>query len=147
MDQIYYIKYLTHCHHCVEKNTIHQITTMLSICKYVLFPGHNHLLITGADDTSLKLSPLLFWLAHSFFIIIFIYYSLSLPLSPNSTITFTPLPSCSIEHSPTLYSQVTGEKAYVESKIFPHLLLLCSISYACFSSLTINQHFINSNKT
>ena len=28
------------------------------------------------------------------------------------------------------------------SKIFPHILLLCSISYSCFNGLTINQDFI-----
>ena len=44
--------------------------------------------------------------------------------------------------SPTLYSQITGKYASVESKIFPHLLFLCSISYSCFNGLTINQHFI-----
>ena len=45
-------------------------------------------------------------------------------------------------HSPTLYSQITGKYVSVESKIFPHILLLCSISYSCFNGLTINQHFI-----
>ena len=30
---------------------------MLSTSKIVLFPGHNHLLPTGADDRSLSLSP------------------------------------------------------------------------------------------
>ena len=45
-------------------------------------------------------------------------------------------------NSPTLYSQITGKYVSVESKIFPHILLLCSISYSCFSGLTINQHFI-----
>ena len=48
---------------------------------------------------------------------------------------------CTI-YSPTLYSQITGKYASVESKIFPHILLLCSISYSCFNGLTINQHFI-----
>ena len=33
--------------HCT---TIHQLTTMLSTAKNVLFSGHNHLLATGADD-------------------------------------------------------------------------------------------------
>ena len=47
-----------------------------------------------------------------------------------------------IMNSPTLYSQITGKYASVESKIFPHILLLCSISYSCFNGLTINQHFI-----
>ena len=32
---------------------IHQLTTMLSTSKNVLFPGHNHLLTTGADDLTL----------------------------------------------------------------------------------------------
>ena len=45
-------------------------------------------------------------------------------------------------HSPTLYSQITGKYTSVESKIFPHTLLLCSISYSCVNGLTINQHFI-----
>ena len=30
---------------------------MLATSKNVLFPGHNHLLTTGADDPTLKLSP------------------------------------------------------------------------------------------
>ena len=46
------------------------------------------------------------------------------------------------DNSPTLYSQITGKYASVESKIFPHILLLCSICYSCFNGLTINQHFI-----
>ena len=33
--------------------TIHQVTTMLANSKNVPFPGHNHLLTTGIDDTSL----------------------------------------------------------------------------------------------
>ena len=45
-------------------------------------------------------------------------------------------------HSPTLYSKITGEYASLGSKIFPHILLLCSISYSCDNGLTINQHFI-----
>ena len=40
-------------HITTQKNTIHQLTTMLSTFKNVLFPGHNHLLTTGADDPSL----------------------------------------------------------------------------------------------
>ena len=36
-----------------KKATIHQQTTMLSTSKNVPFPGHNHLLTTGADDPSL----------------------------------------------------------------------------------------------
>ena len=40
--------------HSLGKNaTIHQLTTMLSTSKNVLFPGHNNLLTTGADDHSL----------------------------------------------------------------------------------------------
>ena len=36
-----------------EKATIHQLTTMLAISKNVLFSGHNHLLTTASDDSSL----------------------------------------------------------------------------------------------
>ena len=36
-----------------QKATIHQVTTMLATSKNVLFLGHNHLLITSADDPSL----------------------------------------------------------------------------------------------
>ena len=36
-----------------QKATIHQVTTMLATSKNVLFPGHNHLQTTGADDPSL----------------------------------------------------------------------------------------------
>ena len=36
-----------------KKATIHQVTTMLATSENVLFPGHNHLLTTGTDDTSL----------------------------------------------------------------------------------------------
>ena len=36
-----------------KKATIRQQTTMLSTSKNVLFPGHNHLLTTIADDPSL----------------------------------------------------------------------------------------------
>ena len=32
---------------------MHQLTTMLATSKKVLFPGHNHLLTTGADDFTL----------------------------------------------------------------------------------------------
>ena len=39
-----------------NKTTIHQVTAMLATSKNVLFPGHNHLLATGFDDLSLKLS-------------------------------------------------------------------------------------------
>ena len=35
--------------HC-KKATLHQVATMLASSKSVLFPGHNHLLITGTDD-------------------------------------------------------------------------------------------------
>ena len=34
-----------------KKATIHQVTTMLATSKNVLFPGHNHLLTTGTDDS------------------------------------------------------------------------------------------------
>ena len=40
-----------------KKAIIHQLTTMLSTLKNVLFPGHSHLLTTGAADPSLWLSP------------------------------------------------------------------------------------------
>ena len=33
--------------------TIHQVTTMLATSKNILFPGHNHLLTTGANDPTL----------------------------------------------------------------------------------------------
>ena len=36
-----------------KKATIHQETTVLATSKNVLFLGHNHLLNTGADDSSL----------------------------------------------------------------------------------------------
>ena len=36
-----------------EKATVHQVTAMLSTSKYALYPDHNHLLTTGADDPSL----------------------------------------------------------------------------------------------
>ena len=36
-----------------QKVTIHQVTTMLTTSKNVLFPGHNHLLTTGTDDPTL----------------------------------------------------------------------------------------------
>ena len=36
-----------------KKDTIHQVTTKLATPKNVLFPGHNHLLTTSADDHSL----------------------------------------------------------------------------------------------
>ena len=36
-----------------KKATIHQLTTMLSTDKNVLFLGHNHLLTTGAADPTL----------------------------------------------------------------------------------------------
>ena len=40
------------CLHCVKKDTIHKVTTMLATSKGVLFPGHEHLLTTGIDDPS-----------------------------------------------------------------------------------------------
>ena len=36
-----------------KKATIHQVTTMVATSKNVLFPGHNRLLTTGADDPTL----------------------------------------------------------------------------------------------
>ena len=39
--------------HSAKKATIHQVTTMLGTSKHVLFPGHNHMLTTGADDLTL----------------------------------------------------------------------------------------------
>ena len=36
-----------------KKAIIHQVSTMLATSKNVLFPGHNHLLITGTDDLTL----------------------------------------------------------------------------------------------
>ena len=36
-----------------KKATIHQITTMLATSNNVLFQGHNHLLTTSTDDSSL----------------------------------------------------------------------------------------------
>ena len=42
----------------LHKNaTIHQVTTMLSTAKNVLFLGHNHLLTTSTDEPTLSLSP------------------------------------------------------------------------------------------
>ena len=43
--------------HWAKKATIHQVTTMLATFKHALFPGHNHLLTTSADDPSLWISP------------------------------------------------------------------------------------------
>ena len=37
----------------VQKATSHQVTTMLATSKNVLFTGHNHLLSTGTDDSTL----------------------------------------------------------------------------------------------
>ena len=36
-----------------KKATIYHVTTMLATSKNVSFPGHNHLLTTGADDPTL----------------------------------------------------------------------------------------------
>ena len=36
-----------------KKATIHQVTTMLTTSRNVLFPGYNHLLTIGTDDPSL----------------------------------------------------------------------------------------------
>ena len=38
---------------CAKKATIHQLTKMLATSKNVLFPAHDHLLTTGANDPSL----------------------------------------------------------------------------------------------
>ena len=40
-----------------KKATIHQVATMLATSKNVLFPSHNHMLATCADDRSHWLSP------------------------------------------------------------------------------------------
>ena len=48
IGHIYCFKRLT-----VQKSIIHQLTTMLSTSENVLFPGHNHLVTTGANDHSL----------------------------------------------------------------------------------------------
>ena len=37
----------------MQKVAIHQVTTMLATSTNVLFPGHNYLLTTGADDPTL----------------------------------------------------------------------------------------------
>ena len=37
--------------HCAKKATIYQVTTMLATSENILFPGHNHLLTTGTDET------------------------------------------------------------------------------------------------
>ena len=39
--------------HYANKHTIHQVTTMLATFKHVIFPDHNHLLTTSADDPTL----------------------------------------------------------------------------------------------
>ena len=36
-----------------KKKTIHQVTTLLATSKDILFPGHNQLLTTSADDLAL----------------------------------------------------------------------------------------------
>ena len=45
------------------KSHYRQVTTVLATSKHILFPDHNHLLTTGIDDPSLKLSPECQWLA------------------------------------------------------------------------------------
>ena len=40
-----------------KKATIHGVTTMLATSKNVVFPGHNLLLTTSADDQTLYLLP------------------------------------------------------------------------------------------
>ena len=42
-----------HSYSTAQKTTIHQVTAMLSTSKNALFPGHNHLLTTGAGDLTL----------------------------------------------------------------------------------------------
>ena len=93
-----------------------------SLCKYLLNSTTSSLTALGARNLvksynwlSVKCEVLLLWLS---------------------------LISTNNQYSPTLYSQITGKYASVESKIFPHILLLCSISYSSFNGLTINQHFI-----
>ena len=44
---------LTNIAQCKKKTTIHKVTTMLATPENVLFPGHTHLLTSGADDPSL----------------------------------------------------------------------------------------------
>ena len=51
------VHHISSCHITTQKTTIHQLTTMLSTSKYVLYSGYNHLLTTGADDMTLSLSP------------------------------------------------------------------------------------------
>ena len=48
-------KYANKCCHCA-KNTIHQVATMVTTSKNVLFPSHNHMLATGIDGTTLIIS-------------------------------------------------------------------------------------------
>ena len=38
-----------------KKATIHQLNSMLSTSRNVLFTGHNHLLTTGTDDLTFLL--------------------------------------------------------------------------------------------
>ena len=40
-----------------NKATMYQVTTMLAVSKYILFPGHNHLLTNGIDDPTVWLLP------------------------------------------------------------------------------------------
>ena len=40
-----------------QNTAIHQVTTMLTTSNHALFPAHNHLLITGMDETTLWLLP------------------------------------------------------------------------------------------
>ena len=43
----------TFVHALCNKAIVHQVTTMLTTSENALFSGHNHLLTTGTDDTSL----------------------------------------------------------------------------------------------
>ena len=49
----YFLMMILQLHAGQKSHYIHQLTTMLSNSKNVLFPGQNHLLTTGADDPSL----------------------------------------------------------------------------------------------
>ena len=40
-----------------KKATIHQVTTMLATSENLLFPDHDHLLTTSADDPTVWLLP------------------------------------------------------------------------------------------
>ena len=50
MYQLFLLRYMTVIAH---KITMYQVNTMLATSENVLFPGHNHLLTTGTDDSTL----------------------------------------------------------------------------------------------